>query len=351
MWRFLLSRLLSAIPTLLAIVTLAFVLLRAAPGGPFDSEKELTPEVKASIEHAYHLDEPLPKQYLRYLGQLARGDLGPSFQYLDNSVNKYIAEGFPVDLRIGGLALLLACLIGIPLGARAAWRRGGVIDRLATAVSLVGVSIPVYVTAPLLILIFAVTLQWLPAGDWGAGSWRNLMLPVLALSSPYIAYVTAPLLILIFAVTLQWLPAGDWGAGSWRNLMLPVLALSSPYIAYVTRIMRGSFIEVLEQPYIRTARAKGLSTQDILFRHALRPALMPLAAFLGPAIVGAITGSIVVETTFGLPGIGRSFVDGAFNRDYTLVMGVTILYGVLIIFANLLADVCQAMLDPRIRLR
>jgi oligopeptide transport system permease protein len=150
---------------------------------------------------------------------------------------------------------------------------------------------------------------------------------------------------------LQWLPAGDWGGGSWRNVILPVLALASPYVAYVTRIMRASFIEVLEQPYIRTARAKGLSTQDILFRHALRPALMPLAAFLGPAIVGAITGSIVVETTFGLPGIGRSFVEGAFNRDYTLVMGVTILYGVLIIFANLLADVCQALLDPRIRLR
>ena len=307
MWRFLLSRLLSAIPTLLAIITLAFVLLRAAPGGPFDSEKELTPEVKASIEHAYHLDEPLPKQYLRYLGQLARGDLGPSFQYLDNSVNKYIAEGFPVDLKVGGLALLLACLIGIPLGARAAWRRGGVIDQLAAAVSLVGVSIPVY--------------------------------------------VTAPLMILVFAVTLQWLPAGDWGGGALRNLILPVLALASPYVAYVTRIMRSSFIEVLEQPYIRTAHAKGLSTRDILFRHALRPALMPLAAFLGPAIVGAITGSIVVETTFGLPGIGRSFVEGAFNRDYTLVMGVTILYGVLIIFANLLADVSQALLDPRIRLR
>jgi oligopeptide transport system permease protein len=307
MWRFLLSRLLSAIPTLLAIITLAFVLLRLAPGGPFDFEREIAPEVKASIEHAYHLDEPLPKQYLRYLWQLAHGDLGPSFQYLDNSVNKYIAEGFPVDLRIGGLALLLACLVGIPLGARAAWKRGGVIDKVATAVSLVGVSIPVY--------------------------------------------VTAPLLILVFAVTLQWLPAGDWGGGSWRNVILPVLALASPYVAYVTRIMRASFIEVLEQPYIRTARAKGLSTQDILFRHALRPALMPLAAFLGPAIVGAITGSIVVETTFGLPGIGRSFVEGAFNRDYTLVMGVTILYGVLIIFANLLADVCQALLDPRIRLR
>jgi oligopeptide transport system permease protein len=307
MWRFLLSRLLSAIPTLLAIITPAFVLLRAAPGGPFDFEKEITPAVRASIERAYHLDEPLPKQYLRYLAQLARGDLGPSFQYLDNSVNKFIAEGFPVSLKIGGLALLLACLIGIPLGARAAWRRGGFVDRVAMAVSLVGVSIPVY--------------------------------------------VAAPLLILLFSVTLQWLPAGDWGGGALRYLILPVVALSLPFIAYVTRIMRASFVEVLEQPYIRTAHAKGLGTRAILFRHALRPALMPLVAFLGPAIVGAITGSIVVETTFGLPGIGRAFVEGAFNRDYTLVMGVTILYGVLIVFANLVADICQALLDPRVRLQ
>ncbi len=307
MWRFLLSRLLAAVPTLLAIITLAFLLLRAAPGGPFDNEKVMAAQVRANIEHAYHLDEPLAKQYLRYLGQLARGDLGPSFQYPDTSVNSLIAKGFPVDLRIGGFALLLACLVGIPLGGRAAWRRGGWLDRVAMGVSLLGISIPVY--------------------------------------------VTAPLLILVFAVTLQWLPAGDLGGGSLRYLVLPAVSLSLPYTAYVTRIMRASFVEVLEQPYIRTARAKGLATRAILFRHALRPALMPLVAFLGPAIVGVITGSIVVETTFGLPGIGRYFVTGAFNRDYTLVMGVTILYGVLIVCANLLADLCQALLDPRVRLR
>ena len=307
MSRYLLSRLLGAVPTLLAIVTLAFVLLRAAPGGPFDTEKEMSPAIRASIEHTYHLDESLPHQYLRYVAQLARGDLGPSFQYQDTSVNELIGAGLPVDATIGGLAIALACLIGIPLGARAAWRRGGVVDRLAGAISLLGISVPVYVAAPLLILLFAVMLQWLPAGDWNGG---------------------AP-----------------------RNLVLPVLAMAMPYVAYVTRILRASMIEVLDQPFIRTARAKGLSPHAILLHHALRPALLPLVSFIGPAAVGAVTGSIVIETTFGLPGIGRFFVDGAFNRDYTLVLGVTIVYGLLIVLANLLADLILAWLDPRVRLQ
>lgn len=307
MWRYLLSRIASAVPTLLAIITLAFLLLRAAPGGPFDTGKELVPEIRASIEKAYHLDEPLAMQYLRYLGDLLQGDLGPSFQYPDESVKGLIAAGLPVDLTIGGLALLVACLVGIPLGALAAWKRGGFFDRMAAVFSLVGVSIPVYVSAPLFILLFAVTLQWLPAGGWGGG---------------------AP-----------------------GYLVLPVLSLALPYIAYVTRIMRASFMDVLEQPWIRTARAKGLSTRVVLFRHALRPALLPLVAFLGPAVVAAITGSIVIETTFGLEGIGQFFVLGAFNRDYTLVMGVTVIYGVLIVTANLIADICQALLDPRVRLQ
>lgn len=299
----LLGRLAAVIPTLLAIITLAFVLLRLAPGGPFDTDKEIPKEVLENIQRAYHLDEPLPAQYLRYLGRLAHGDLGPSFQHPGTSVNDLIARGLPVSLTIGGLALLLACVIGIPLGAYAAWRRGGAVDRAAGFLSLLGVSVPVYVAAPLLILLFAVTLQWLPGGGWGGP----------------------------------------------RYLVLPVLALSLPYIAYVTRITRGGFIDTLEQPYIRTAHAKGLPARRILFGHALKPALMPLVAFLGPAFVGAITGSIVIETTFGLPGIGRFFVEGAFNRDYTLVMGVTIVYGVLIVLANLAADIAQALLDPRLR--
>jgi oligopeptide transport system permease protein len=305
--RFVAWRLLGAIPTLLVIATLAFALLHAAPGGPFDGDKELLPEIRANIQATYHLDESLPRQYLRYLGQVLRGDLGPSFQYVDTSVNELIAQGLPIDLAVGGLALLLALLLGLPLGALAALRRGTGWDHAASSLALLGISVPVYVIAPLLILVFAVGLRWLPAGDWGDGS-----------------------------------P---------RHLVLPVLALSAPYTAYIARLLRASLIEVLDSPYIRTARAKGMPWHIILLRHAARPALLPVVSFLGPAAVGVITGSIVIETTFGLPGIGRFFVDGAFNRDYTLVMGVTLLYGALIVLANLVADLCYALLDPRVRLQ
>jgi oligopeptide transport system permease protein len=303
---FVLRRLLYAIPTLLVIVTLAFGLLHAAPGGPFDTEKDMTPEIQASIEATYHLDESVPRQYLRYLEQLLHGDFGPSFQYRNTSVNELIAQGLPIDLTVGGLALLLALLVGMPLGVLAALCRDRWPDRLSMGIALLGISVPVY--------------------------------------------VTAPLLILVFAVALRWLPAGDWGEGALRNLVLPVIALSLPYVAYVARILRSSLLEVLQAPYIRTARAKGLPWRTVILRHALKPALLPLVSFLGPAAIGVITGSIVIETTFGLPGIGRFFVAGAFNRDYTLVMGVTILYGGLIVLANLLADLCYAWLDPRVRL-
>ncbi len=303
---FVLRRLLYAIPTLLVIVTLAFGLLHAAPGGPFDTEKDMPPEIQASIEATYHLDESVPRQYLRYVQQLLHGDFGPSFQYRNTSVNELIAQGLPIDLTVGGLALLLALLVGMPLGVLAALRRDRWPDRLSMGIALLGISVPVY--------------------------------------------VTAPLLILVFAVALRWLPAGDWGEGALRNLVLPVVALSLPYVAYVARILRSSLLEVLQAPYIRTARAKGLPWRTVILRHALKPALLPLVSFLGPAAIGVITGSIVIETTFGLPGIGRFFVAGAFNRDYTLVMGVTILYGGLIVLANLLADLCYAWLDPRVRL-
>jgi oligopeptide transport system permease protein len=305
MLRYALRRALGAIPTLLVIVTFAFVLLHAAPGGPFDSEKQVPPEIRASLDRAYHLDEPLHRQYLRYLGNLLHGDLGPSFQYRGTSVNELIAQGLPVDLAIGGLALLVAMLAGLPLGAVAALRQGSRWDHLSMGAAMIGISLPVYVLAPLLILGFAVTLHWLPAGDWGDGQ-----------------------------------P---------RFLVLPVLALAAPYVAYVARLTRGGLLEVLRSPFVRTARAKGLPTHVLLLRHMLKPALLPLVSFLGPAAVGIITGSIVIETTFGLPGIGRFFVDGAFNRDYTLVMGVTILYGALIVAFNLIADLCYAWLDPRIR--
>lgn len=305
MLRYSLRRLLGAIPTLLVIITLAFALLHAAPGGPFDAQRALPPEIKHSIEHAYHLDEPLYEQYLRYLGQVLSGDLGPSFQYRGVRVNDLIAEGFPIDAVIGGCALLLALLLGSAIGTLAALRQNTFWDYVPMAVAMFGISLP--------------------------------------------SFVVAPVLILIFAVALHWLPAGDWGGGAIDHLLLPVAALAGPYTAYVARLMRGSMVEVLRSPFIRTARAKGLPLRQIVLRHALKPALMPLVSFLGPAAVGILTGSIVIETIFGLPGIGRYFVDSALNRDYTVVLGVTILYGVLILLFNLLADLAYALLDPRIR--
>lgn len=302
---FLLQRLLVAVPTLLIIATLAFVLLRLTPGGPFDGDRPMMPEIRQSIEAKYHLDETPVRQYLRYLGDLARGDLGPSFQYRNTSVNELIAQGLPVDVTVGGLALLGALLVGGLLGVFAAVNRDSWLDRFAVSLAVLGISVPVFVAAPLLILIFAV---------W-----------------------------------LQWLPAGDWVSGSYRHLVLPVIALAFPYIAYIARMLRGSMIEALQSPFILTARAKGLSEARIVLQHALRPAMLPVVAFLGPAFAGVITGSIVIETVFGLPGIGRHFVTGALNRDYTLVMGVTVLYGALIVAFNLLTDLCQAWLDPRIR--
>jgi oligopeptide transport system permease protein len=306
MARYLLRRLLGAIPTLLVIATIAFLLLHAAPGGPFDTEKRMLPEIQRAIEARYHLNEPLWRQYVRYLLDLAHGDLGPSFQYRGISVNQIIAQGLPVDATVGLSALALALLAGGAIGVNAALHRGTRADYVPMAAAVLGISLPVF--------------------------------------------VIAPLLILIFAVDLRWLPAGDWLAGSLRHLLLPAVALSLPYTAYVARMMRASTLEVLNSSFMRTAHAKGLPPRLILWRHALRPTVTPLISFLGPAIVGLITGSIVVETVFGLPGIGRYFVTAALNRDYTLVMGITVLYGVLIILFNLLADLCYAWIDPRVRL-
>jgi oligopeptide transport system permease protein len=304
--RYTLRRLLTAVPTLLLIVTLAFLLLRAAPGGPFDGDKRILPQIQHSLDAKYHLDEPLWRQYLRYLSDLAHGDLGPSFQYRGVSVNEIIAQGFPVDLAVGLSAIALALIVGAGLGVSAALARGSGWDQVAMALALAGVSVPVFVTAPLLVLLFAVTLHWLPAGDWVA-------------HSP-------------------------------RHLLLPAVSLSLPYIAYIARMMRASTLEVLGSPFIRTARAKGLPALLILRDHVLRATLTPLVSFLGPAIAGLITGSIVVESVFGLPGIGRYFLTGALNRDYTLVIGVTVLYGALIVLLNLLVDLCYAWIDPRVRL-
>ncbi|WP_251976977.1 oligopeptide ABC transporter permease OppB [Salinicola avicenniae] len=300
-----LKRLLQAVPTLLIVITISFFLMRVAPGGPFDGERQLPPEIEANLMAAYHLDEPLPMQYLRYMGNLLQGDFGPSFKYKDFSVTELIMQGFPVSLEIGGLAILLALIIGLPLGIAAAIKRNSTVDYLVMGTALTGIAVPNFVLAP----IFA----------------------------------------LVFGVLLGWLPAGGWNGGALPNLVLPVVALSIQQIAYIARMMRASMIEVLGSHFIRTARAKGLNEGEVIFRHAIRPALLPVMSYLGPAIAGIITGSVVIEQIFGIPGIGRYFVQGALNRDYTLVMGTVVFYGVLIVLMNLIVDLLYSALDPQIR--
>ncbi|GMR05667.1 MAG: oligopeptide ABC transporter permease OppB [Gammaproteobacteria bacterium] len=305
MLRYTLRRFLGAWPTLLILLTLAFFLMRAAPGGPFDTEKTLAPEIQANLDKKYHLDEPLIKQYGRYLFDLAQGDFGPSFQYKDYTVNELIATGFPVSLRLGGTAIILAFFIGGLFGTIAALRQNTAVDYAVMATAMTGISIP--------------------------------------------NFVLAPLMILVFAVNLQWLPAGGWNDGAFANMILPIIALTLPYVAYISRLMRSSMIEVLRSNPIRTARAKGLPEHTVILRHAMKPALLPVVSFLGPAAAGILTGSVVIEQIFGIPGLGRYFVQGALNRDYTLVLGVVVFYGILIIFFNIIVDVIYALLDPKVR--
>lgn len=302
---FIARRLLTAIPTLGLLVTLVFFLLRVAPGGPFDGERALPPAVRAQVEAAYQLDQPLVKQYLHYIGRLLCGDLGPSFQYPGYTVNELIAAGFPVSCALGLAAMSLALLTGTALGVVAALRHDRAVDHAAMALAITGISIP--------------------------------------------NFVLAPLLILVFAVALGWLPAGGWTRGRYTDMVLPVVALALPQIAYIARLMRGSMIEVLRAPYIRTARAKGLAPTRIVLRHGLKPAMLPVVSYLGPATAALLSGSVVIEQIFSIPGLGRHFVQGALNRDYTLVMGVVVFYGVLIVLANLVVDLIYGMLDPRVR--
>jgi oligopeptide transport system permease protein len=299
-----LRRLLGAIPTLLILIGLAFVLIRAAPGGPFDTERSLLPEIEANLSAAYHLDEPLYRQFGRYLWGLMRFDFGPSFQYRDYTVTELIAAGFPVSLTLGACALVVALLVGVTAGSVAALRQNSWLDHGVMAVSMTGISIPNFVMAPLLVLVFAVYLRWLPAGGLGEG-----------------------------------------------NLVLPVIALALPQIAYLSRLTRGSMIEVLRSNFVRTARAQGLPTWQVVGKHALKPALLPVVSYLGPATAHIITGSVVIEQIFSRPGLGRYFVTGALNRDYTLVMGIVVFYGVLIILFNFLVDLAYAWLDPKVRYR
>ncbi len=305
MLRYALRRLLLTIPTLFVIVTLAFFVMRLAPGGPFDQEQMLPPDVTANLEAAYGLDQPMWVQYGRYLGGLARGDLGPSFKYKDFQVSELIARGLPVTLTIGVLALVLAVGCGVPLGMLAALRQNGVVDHLVMGTALVGIAVP--------------------------------------------NFVVAPVLALVFGVQLGWLPVAGWEGGSLRYCVLPVITLALPFVAYVARLTRGSLLEVLQAPYMRAARAKGLSSAALLRRHALKPTLLPVVSFLGPATAALLTGSLVVEQVFSLPGVGRYFVQGAINRDYTLVMGMVVFYAALILLLNLVVDLLYGWLDPRIR--
>lgn len=303
MFRFILRRLLETIPVLLIIVTVTFFMVRLAPGGPFAGDRRVAPEIEKALQAHYGMDKPLLQQYLDYLGHLLRGDLGPSFKYASRSVNEIIADAFPVSLELGCYALAIALTIGILAGVVAAWRRNSPTDYLAMSVSMAGICVPTFVMGPLLVLCFGITLGWFNATGW---------------DTP-------------------------------RDRVLPALTLGFYYAAYVARLTRGGMLEILQQDFIRTARAKGASGPRILFRHALRGGLLPVVSFLGPAAAGLITGSFVIESIFQIPGLGRHFVTSAFNRDYTMVLGTVLFYATLIILLNLLVDLVQIWLNPKAR--
>jgi oligopeptide transport system permease protein len=304
---YLIRRLAISVPTLLIIITVAFFMMRVAPGGPFDQERALPPEIERNMLAAYNLDAPLVVQYWDYLNGVVQGDFGPSFKYQDFTVAELLRSGYPASLKVGGLAITLAVVAGITLGTIAALRQNSAIDYAVMATAMTGIAIPNFVMAPLLTLVLGVHLGWLPVAGWGGG---------------------AP-----------------------SFLVLPVIALALPQIAYIARLTRGSMIETLGANFIRTARAKGLREQIVVVRHALKGALLPVVSYLGPATAQVLTGSVVIETIFGIPGIGRYFVQGALNRDYTLVMGTVITYAVLIIALNLVVDLVYGLLDPKVKHR
>jgi oligopeptide transport system permease protein len=305
MGRHILRRLITAIPTLFVIVTLSFFMMRLAPGGPFDQERPLPPDIMRNIEKAYHLDEPLWQQYLRYVGGLLRLDFGPSYRTKDFTVGELLASGAPASFKVGGLAVLLATALGMAAGITAALKQNTAFDYAVMSAAMVGIAIP--------------------------------------------NFVMAPLLTLVFGVMLGWLPAGGWGGGSLQFLILPVVALALPQVARVARLVRGSMIEQLHANHVRTARAKGLRERLVVARHALRGALLPVISYLGPMTAALLTGSVVIESIFSIPGIGRYFVQAALDRDYTVVMGVVIVYAALIITLNLIVDVLYGLLDPKVR--
>ena len=305
MFGYAIKRLGSAIPTLLIIITIAFFMMRLAPGGPFDRERQLPPEIEANILKAYNLDKPIHEQYFDYLKNIVRGDFGPSYKYLDFTVNDLILTGFPVSLKIGVMAILLAIIIGVTTGTIAALNQNSRFDYCVMGFAMVGIAIP--------------------------------------------NFVMAPLLALCFGVYLSWLPVAGWGGGALQYMILPVTTLALPQIAYIARLTRGSMVETMHSNHIRTARAKGLAEKTVVVRHALKGGLLPVVSYLGPATAAVITGSVVIESIFDVPGIGRYFVNGALNRDYPVVMGVVIFYAVLIMLLNLIVDLVYGFLDPRVK--
>ena len=305
MLSYIFRRLAGLVPTLIIIITVSFLILRLAPGGPFDQEQTLTPAVRANLERLYGLDRPLAVQYLSYLRALAHGDFGASLRSRDFSVGELIQQGLPVSAALGLTALLIALLCGIPAGIGAALWRGRAADWLLTGTSVLGLALP--------------------------------------------SFVVGPLLVLIFALTLHWLPAGGWEGGALRYLLLPAVTLALPVGAALARLTRASLLESLRAPYVRSARARGLGGVRVLLRHALPPALLPVVSYLGPAVAFVVTGSLVVETVFGLPGTGRYLVQGAIDRDYPLVMGMIVVYAVLTLLLNFLVDLAYGWLDPSVR--
>ncbi|MGR4000678.1 MAG: oligopeptide ABC transporter permease OppB [Alphaproteobacteria bacterium] len=306
MLRFAFSRLLVAIPTLFLVITAAFFLMRAAPGGPFDTDRPLPPEIERNVRAAYDLDKPLLEQYFIYLSKVVRGDLGPSIKIQDFSVNDLIIQGAPASIQLGLSAILIAFILGTTLGTLAALRHNSATDFSVMTLAMIGIVVPSFVMAPLLSLFFGVYLDWLPTSGWGEG-------------------------------------------GQIQYRILPITALALPQVAYIARLTRGSMIEVLNANYIRTARAKGLPERTVIIRHALKGALLPVISYLGPAMAFVLTGSVVIETIFGIPGIGRYFINAALNRDYPLVMGVVIIFALFIITLNFFVDMAYGYLDPKLR--
>ena len=304
MWRFALNRLLQAIPVLLIVISATFLLVHSAPGGPFSADKAVPPEVIKALEAQYNLDQPLWRQYISYLGDVVQGDFGPSFKYSGRTVSELIAAGIPATAELALYAMMVALIIGVSAGVAAAMRPNTMQDYVPMSAAMLGICMPSFLLGPLLVLIFGIHLEWLPVSGWGDMPGDKIM---------------------------------------------PSITLGTGYAAYIARLSRGGMLEVLSQDYIRTARAKGLSEPVIIFKHAMRGGLIPVVAFLGPAFAGLLGGSFVVETIFQIPGLGRFYVQAAFNRDYTMILGMTIFFATLIILFNLLSDMLAIWLDPKLR--